>query len=179
MLPSRIIWRRCAATPVTAAATMRWVCSCTWRGKFAAAEPYFRKAIERLTLRNPNPYDGEPYCNLGLTLKMLGRYREAFDSFYKAVWSAALQASAYFELGRLAAGLAIIPKHSNSPTGRSSGTRRTGRRVTCGLRYCAIWEMWMPLGKKPTRTGSGLDGCGCDVGAQAIGWQGCVHAFCA
>ena len=31
------------------------------RGKFAEAEPYFRKAIQRLTLRNPNPYDGEPF----------------------------------------------------------------------------------------------------------------------
>ncbi|MCP5100807.1 MAG: DUF5107 domain-containing protein, partial [Chloroflexi bacterium] len=31
------------------------------RGKFADAEPYFRRAIKRLTARNPNPYDGEPY----------------------------------------------------------------------------------------------------------------------
>src|SRR4029077_13748629 len=40
------------------------------RGKFAEAETYYRRAIERLTQRNPNPYDGEPYYNLGLTLKM-------------------------------------------------------------------------------------------------------------
>ncbi len=72
------------------------------RGKFADAEPYFRRAIESLTRRNPNPYDGEPYYNLGLTLKMQGRYREAFDAFYKAVWNAAWQAAAYFELARLA-----------------------------------------------------------------------------
>ena len=73
------------------------------RGKFAEAEPYFRKAIQRLTLRNPNPYDGEPFYNLGLCLKMQGRYNEAFDAFYKAVWSAAWQAAGYFELARLAA----------------------------------------------------------------------------
>ncbi len=72
------------------------------RGKFADAENYFRNAIERLTLRNPNPYDGEPYYNLGLSLKMQGHYREAFDAFYKAVWSAAFSASAYFELARIA-----------------------------------------------------------------------------
>ena len=29
------------------------------RGKFADAEPYFRRAIARQTSRNPNPYDGE------------------------------------------------------------------------------------------------------------------------
>ncbi len=41
--------------------------------------------------------------NLGLCLKMQGRYAEAFDAFYKAVWSAAWQAAGYFELARLAA----------------------------------------------------------------------------
>ena len=73
------------------------------RGKFAAAEPCFRRAIKRLTMRNPNPYDGEPYYNLGLSLKMQGRHREAFDAFYKAVWNAAWRDAAYFELARLAA----------------------------------------------------------------------------
>ena len=73
------------------------------RGMFAEAEPYFRRAIQRLTLRNPNPYDGEPYYNLGLALKMQGRSAEAFDAFYKAAWNAAWQAAAYFELARLAA----------------------------------------------------------------------------
>jgi tetratricopeptide (TPR) repeat protein len=72
------------------------------RGKFAAAEKYFRRAVERVTLRNPNPYDGEPFYNLGLSLVMQGRYREAFDTFYKAVWNAAWQDAAYFELARLA-----------------------------------------------------------------------------
>ncbi len=73
------------------------------RGQFAAAEPYFRQAIKSLTRRNPNPYDGEPYYNLGLTLKMQGDDSGAFDAFYKAVWNAAWQDAAYFELSRLAA----------------------------------------------------------------------------
>ena len=72
------------------------------RGKFAEAEPYFHCAIQRLTLRNPNPYDGEPYYNLGLSLKMQGRFEEAFDAFYKAAWNGAWQAAAFFELARLA-----------------------------------------------------------------------------
>ena len=39
------------------------------RGQFKKAEPCFRKAIETLTERNPNPYDGEPFFNqLGLCL---------------------------------------------------------------------------------------------------------------
>lgn len=73
------------------------------RGKFKAAEPFFRKAIETLTQRNPNPYDGEPFYNLGLCLRLQGRYQEAVAPFYKAVWNAAWQHSAYFELARLAA----------------------------------------------------------------------------
>lgn len=72
------------------------------RGKFSLAEGYFRTAIQRLALRNPNPYDGEPYYNLGLALKMQGRYSEAFDAFHKAVWNAAWQDAGYFELARLA-----------------------------------------------------------------------------
>ena len=54
------------------------------RGNFAEAEKCFRKAIERLTRRNSNPYDGEPLYNLGLCLGYLDRDNEAYDSFYKA-----------------------------------------------------------------------------------------------
>lgn len=72
------------------------------RGRFAEAERYFRAAIASLTRRNPNPYDGEPFYNLGLALKMQGRDREAFDAFYKATWNAAWQDGAFFELARLA-----------------------------------------------------------------------------
>lgn len=71
------------------------------QGQFAEAEGYFRRAVERLTLRNPNPYDGEPYYNLGLALRWQGRDEEAFDAFYKATWNAAWQDAAYFELAQL------------------------------------------------------------------------------
>jgi tetratricopeptide (TPR) repeat protein len=39
------------------------------RGEFAAAEQYFRRAIERLTQRNANPADSEAFYNLGLCLR--------------------------------------------------------------------------------------------------------------
>src|ERR1700761_5755792 len=53
------------------------------RGEFVKAEQHFRAAIARLTERNPNPYDGEPHYNLGLTLAYLQRPAEAYAAFYK------------------------------------------------------------------------------------------------
>jgi tetratricopeptide (TPR) repeat protein len=73
------------------------------RGQFAKAETYFRKAIETLLQRNPNPIDGEPSFNLGLSLIYQGRDEEAFDAFYKSVWNAAWMDSGYFQLARIAA----------------------------------------------------------------------------
>ncbi len=72
------------------------------RGQFSKAEPYFNNAISTLTRRNPNPYDGEPYLNLGICLVHLQRYDEAFDAFYKSAWNAACQDSAYLHLARIA-----------------------------------------------------------------------------
>jgi tetratricopeptide (TPR) repeat protein len=71
------------------------------RGQFERSEPYFRKALETLTRRNPNPYDGEPYYNLGLSLKAQCRLEEAYGAFYKACWNSAWQDSAYFSLAQL------------------------------------------------------------------------------
>ncbi len=72
-------------------------------GKPELAESYFRKAVARQTLRNPNPYDGEAYYNLSLCLKRQGRLQEAFDALYKAVWNDAWQCAGYFELARIVA----------------------------------------------------------------------------
>ncbi|GHU88639.1 hypothetical protein FACS1894155_03900 [Bacteroidia bacterium] len=71
------------------------------RGQFAKAEPYFRKAIETLTERNPNPYDGEPYYNLGWCLKMQGNLDDAYEAFYKSAWNATWQDPAYFGLAQI------------------------------------------------------------------------------
>jgi tetratricopeptide (TPR) repeat protein len=71
------------------------------RGEFATAEGHFRKAITRLTRRNPNPYDGEPYYNLGLCLRYLGRDEEAYRAFYKATWNQAWAAAGYHALAEV------------------------------------------------------------------------------
>lgn len=83
-------------------------------GEFEKAEAHFRAAIARLTRRNPNPYDGEAYYNLGLAL----RYRadavapvdpqrslelldHAYHALYKAIWNHAWQAAGYHAIAEI------------------------------------------------------------------------------
>ena len=68
------------------------------RAKYSEAEKHFKRAINRLTSRNPNPYDSEPYFNLGLALKQQNRLDEAYNAFYKSVWDASQQDAGYFNL---------------------------------------------------------------------------------
>lgn len=68
---------------------------------FAGAEKYFRKAVEKSVRSNPNPYDYEPYYNLGLSLKYQGKEKEAYDAFYKAIWGGSFQAPGFYELACL------------------------------------------------------------------------------
>lgn len=72
------------------------------RGRFAKAEPYLRTAVKVLQKRNPNPYDGEPLYNLGLSLKYQGKLDEAFDWFYKSTWNAAWQQAGYMACAQIA-----------------------------------------------------------------------------
>ena len=74
------------------------------RGNFAEAERHFRAAIRRLTWRSPNPYDSEPYYNLGLALFYQGRKDEAYDAFYKATWSNEQQEMSFYYLAAIEAG---------------------------------------------------------------------------
>ena len=71
------------------------------RGEFDLAVAHFEIAVARLTRLNPNPYDGEPYYNLGITERFCGREKEAYDALYKATWNAAWKASAYFALAEI------------------------------------------------------------------------------
>lgn len=73
------------------------------RARFDKAEGYLRKAVEVLTKRNRNPYDGEPIYNLALCLKYLHRTQEAYDLFYKASWNAAWQDAAYLACAQISA----------------------------------------------------------------------------
>ena len=71
------------------------------RGEFSVAEKHFRNAIQRLTRRNPNPYDGEAYYNLGLSLRFQKRDADAYAAFYKATWNQAWQSAGYHALAEL------------------------------------------------------------------------------
>ena len=72
-------------------------------GEFAEAEKYLSAAVRRLTLRNPNPYDGEPFYNLGLARLYQGKNSEAYDAFHKCVWNYAWQSCGYYALASLSA----------------------------------------------------------------------------
>ena len=60
--------------------------------------PFFRAAIRKQTWRNPNPYSGEAYFNLGLALETLEKLPEAYDAFFKATWSAETAGAAWYHL---------------------------------------------------------------------------------
>jgi len=68
------------------------------KGRFAEAEEHFARAVRRLTFRNPNPYDGEPFYNLGLARMYRGKSAEAYDAFHKSVWNYAWMSAGYFAL---------------------------------------------------------------------------------
>ena len=71
------------------------------RGEFDAAAEHFHIAIQRLTRLNPNPYDGEPYYNLGVTERYRKREEPAYDALYKATWNAAWRGPAYLALAEI------------------------------------------------------------------------------
>lgn len=68
------------------------------RGMFAESEGYFKKALKRLTKLNPNPYNGEPYYNLGLAYFYQEKFEKAYEAFYKASWSQAQRQMSYYYL---------------------------------------------------------------------------------
>lgn len=71
------------------------------RGNFETARLHFERAIEKQTWKNPNPYYGECYFNLGLALYYLGREDQAFDAFYKSTWSHETQSAGFYWLAAL------------------------------------------------------------------------------
>ena len=71
------------------------------RGLFAESEKYFRAAVKKQTWKNPNPYDGECYFNLGLSLVKQGKFDDAYAQFYKATWNEGVQASAFYQISCL------------------------------------------------------------------------------
>ncbi len=68
------------------------------KGQFAEAEDHFARAVRRLTIRNPNPNDGEPFYNLGLARMYMGKNSVAYDALHKSVWNYAWQSAGYYAL---------------------------------------------------------------------------------
>lgn len=87
------------------------------RGCFAEAKSYFKRALERMTRRNPNPYSSEAYYMLGLAEFYLEEAAEAYEHFYKATWSNEQQEMSFYYLaaidarqGRFAHALEMVEK---------------------------------------------------------------------
>ena len=72
------------------------------RGCFSQSEAYFQRAVQRLTWRNANPYDGEPLLFLGYSLELQGKDDEARDAYAKAAWNGRHKGAAGAGLARLA-----------------------------------------------------------------------------
>lgn len=68
------------------------------QGRFQMSEGFFRESVKKATRSNPNPYDSEPFYNLGLSLLYQGREDEAYDAFYKAIWSDAKKEAAFYHM---------------------------------------------------------------------------------
>lgn len=73
------------------------------RGRFEESLEHFQAAVDKQTWRNPNPYHGECRFHLGLAQLALGREEEAYDSFFKATWSAETQSVGFYHLACLCA----------------------------------------------------------------------------
>ncbi len=149
------------------------------RGEFASAESCFRKAIERLTARNPNPYDSEPYYNLGIVLLFEDRSQEAYDAFYKATWSAAWRGPGYHRLaeidvrnGHLAAATEHLDRSLRADADNLGARnlrvvvlRRLKRTAEAEAELDAalaldpldIWSRFLKTGLPPTNPGQRLD----------------------
>jgi len=71
------------------------------RGNFKESIALFQRSIRKQEWKNPNPYYGESYFNLGLALEKTGKNEKAYDAFYKAAWSNETQSAAFYQLACL------------------------------------------------------------------------------
>jgi tetratricopeptide (TPR) repeat protein len=71
------------------------------RGEYTLAESHIRAAIARATRLNGNPLDGEIFYTLGLVLRRLGRFDEAYAAFYKSTWNIAWRAAGYHAVAEI------------------------------------------------------------------------------
>lgn len=67
-------------------------------GQIKESIKHFKQAIEKQTWRNPNPYSGECYYNLGVAYEYLDENDKAYDAFYKSIWSSETQSQGFYHL---------------------------------------------------------------------------------
>ncbi len=70
--------------------------------KYAEAEKYFQKAIDRLTFHFTISKNVEPLYYIGLAQRAQGKLNQAFTSLYKAAWKQEWKAPAYYALAEIA-----------------------------------------------------------------------------
>jgi tetratricopeptide (TPR) repeat protein len=70
-------------------------------GEFAEAAERFQRAIDTLTRWNPDPYDGEPFYNLGLARTYMRLHEAAYGAYYKATWNQAWASAGYCAVAEL------------------------------------------------------------------------------
>lgn len=70
-------------------------------GRYEEALEHLDKAIARITLRNDNAYDSEPYFLKGLIMRRLGRNKEAYDLFFRCIWNYSHRTAGYYQLAEL------------------------------------------------------------------------------
>lgn len=107
------------------------------RGCLQDAEPFLRKAVNTLTQRNPNPYEGEALYHLGLCLRLQGKDEEAYRWFNKAAWNAAWVDSASFQAARMAIERGDLGKAlelTNRSLARNSNNPKAHHLKTLALR---------------------------------------------
>lgn len=73
------------------------------KANFKASSEYYKKAIKRLTIRNLNPYDGEPYYNFGIVLRQLEENDAALDAMQKSSWNYAWRSASMHEASEIKA----------------------------------------------------------------------------
>lgn len=113
------------------------------QGLYLEAEALLKRAISRLTFRNPNPQNGEAFYHLGLTLEHLGRDEEAGASYRKAAWNFEWKAAGLYRSaliccrkGNLKGALALLDEamdsmgwHPNALCAKAQVLRRLGRET--------------------------------------------------
>ena len=76
---------------------------CLHKGDFVSAEKYYTAAIKRLTLRNDNPYDTEPFYGRALCRFYKGDLNGAYDDAYQSIWSYPQRSAGYYLLAKISA----------------------------------------------------------------------------